>query len=151
MCFLPLRKLYKLLANTMGLIAEELLVKLAQNTWVEDFAGRWILNEDTGGGDRDVNDFQYGLFRSDEPDAGDSCLSVIIAIARLTEDKRHDGILAAGMLEDFLGRHGADYIGVVEVLARKWPRFRYLLGGVWQGSMTKDVWHRVEAARGSPW
>jgi hypothetical protein len=39
----------------------------------------------------------------------------------------------------------------VEELARKNPRFNYLLGGVWKNMMTDDIWFRVEKARLKVW
>lgn len=53
------------------------------------------------------------------------------------------GILAAGPLEDVLAAKGEEYIGRVEILAGNDSKFRYLLGGVWQNSMTDEVWGRV--------
>ena len=60
-------------------------------------------------------------------------------------------MLAAGPLEDLLAKCGVDYIDRVEELARKDPRFNYLLGGVWRNSMTDDVWQRVQAIRNNVW
>jgi|CXWL01.1.fsa_nt_gi hypothetical protein len=56
-------------------------------------------------------------------------------------------ILAAGPTEDLLADFGDHYIDRVEELARKNPRFNELLGGVWQSSMTDDVWNRVQKVR----
>ena len=61
------------------------------------------------------------------------------------------GNLAAGPLEDLLAKRGADFIDRVEELARKDPKFNYLLGGVWRNSMTDDVWKRVENIRNHTW
>jgi hypothetical protein len=61
------------------------------------------------------------------------------------------GVLAAGPLEDLLARQGAEFIDRVEELARKDPKFNYLLGGVWRNKMTDDVWQRVQAARHETW
>jgi hypothetical protein len=60
------------------------------------------------------------------------------------------GGLAAGPLEDLIEYHGPEFIGRIETEARINPKFRRLLGGVWQSS-TPDVWARIEAARGSKW
>jgi hypothetical protein len=54
-------------------------------------------------------------------------------------------VLAAGPLEDLLAKRGADFIDRVEELARKDPKFKYLLGGVWRNSMTDEVWERLQA------
>src|ERR1044072_8098587 len=61
------------------------------------------------------------------------------------------GLLAAGPLEDLLAEQGPEFIDRVEELARKDPKFNYLLGGVWRNSMTAEVWERVQAARHKVW
>lgn len=55
--------------------------------------------------------------------------------------------LAAGPVEDLLAYHGPEYVDRVVELARKQPRFNWLLGGVWRNSMTEEVWQRVQAIR----
>ena len=59
-------------------------------------------------------------------------------------------ILAAGPLEDILAKKGEEYIGRTELLAANDEKFKYLLGGVWQNSMSDEVWARVQAAS-EPW
>jgi len=59
--------------------------------------------------------------------------------------------LAAGPLEDLLGYFGELYIDRIEELARKNPRFNYLLGGVWKHLSTDDVWTRIEKVRLKEW
>jgi hypothetical protein len=75
---------------------------------------------------------------------------VMAAYKRDLSDKAV-GSLAAGPLEDLLGNHGPEYIERVEELARKDPKFNFLLGGVWRNSMTDEVWQRVQAARLHVW
>ena len=60
-------------------------------------------------------------------------------------------VLAAGPLEDILVRHGPRFIDRIEQLSKEDPAFRDLLGGVWQNSMTSEIWKRVVSARGAPW
>ncbi len=55
-------------------------------------------------------------------------------------------ILSAGALEDVLAKKGEEYIARVELLAANDPRFKYLLGGVWQNAMSEEVWFRVQSA-----
>lgn len=59
--------------------------------------------------------------------------------------------LAAGPVEDLLAKQGPQFIERVEELARKDPKFKYLLGGVWRNAMTDEVWQRVQAARHDVW
>lgn len=60
-------------------------------------------------------------------------------------------VLAAGPLEDLLAKQGPEFIERVEELARRDPRFNYLLGGVWRNTMTDEIWQRVQAARHNVW
>ena len=60
-------------------------------------------------------------------------------------------VLAAGPLEDLLAKHGPMFIERVEELARQDPKFNSLLGGVWQNTMTDEVWKRVQAVRNEIW
>jgi len=75
---------------------------------------------------------------------------ITAAYKREVSDKTFS-LLAAGPLEDLLAKQGPEFIERVEELARKDPRFNYLLGGVWRSTMTDDVWRRVEAARHHVW
>jgi hypothetical protein len=75
---------------------------------------------------------------------------IVAAYKRDLSDKAL-GSLAAGALEDLLANHGPEYIERVEELARKDPKFNYLLGGVWRNSMTDAVWERIQAARLKVW
>ena len=109
---------------------------------VIDFADKWVVARDAGIKNPKIEFLVL---------SADFWLSAIIAIARKTEDKRHDPDLASGLLEDFLGKHGEGYIDIIAEISRKWPRFRHLLGGVWKGNMKKGIWHRIEAIRGTPW
>jgi hypothetical protein len=57
------------------------------------------------------------------------------------------GTLAAGPLEDLLSLHGNYFIQRVEAMAKSNPRFASVLGGVWQHTMTAEVWSKVQAVR----
>jgi len=60
-------------------------------------------------------------------------------------------VLAAGPVEDLLAKHGAEFIDRVVELARKDPKFNYVLGGVWRSSIADDVWERVQSIRNHSW
>ena len=53
-------------------------------------------------------------------------------------------MLAAGPMEDLLSYAGESYIQEIEDLARKDPKFASLLGGVWESSMSGEVWKRIQ-------
>jgi len=121
----------------------EQLEASAEREDVVAFADRWLAAQDAKTFDPAVEFVKM---------THEDWLAAIIAIAKKTEaDRRHDPTLAAGLLEDFLGKYGEAYFDIVLELSRRWPRFRYLLGGVWQGSMKKGLWHKIEAIRGQPW
>jgi hypothetical protein len=65
-------------------------------------------------------------------------------------DGRHDDLLAAGMLEDFLVAHGEEYMTRIKGLAPLVPRFRSLLGGVCKRNIKKGVWHAIQAEADYP-
>jgi hypothetical protein len=81
----------------------------------------------------------------------ESLWSFILAAYQREISESTIAILAAGALEDLLADKGSEYIGKIEILARRDPRFNHLLGGVWKNSMSDDVWQRVEAARLKVW
>jgi len=59
---------------------------------------------------------------------------------------RQLGHIAAGPVEDFISRFGSRVIDAVEAQAAADPRFRRVLRGVWQLSMTDEVYARVVVA-----
>ena len=59
--------------------------------------------------------------------------------------------IAAGPLEDLLAAHGSTLIERIEIEARRNPAFNLLLGGVWQNTMSSEVWSRIQAARLKVW
>lgn len=75
---------------------------------------------------------------------------ILIAYKRNISD-RVISVLAAGPLEDLLAKHGGRFIERVEQLARQDATFNYLLGGVWQNTMSGEVWERVQSARREVW
>ena len=75
---------------------------------------------------------------------------ILAAYKRDLSDKTI-ALLAAGPLEDLLAKQGAEFIERVEELARKDPKFNYLLGGVWRNTMTDEIWQRVQTARLHVW
>lgn len=58
----------------------------------------------------------------------------------------HEGVLAAGPLEELLSLHGPAFIDRVEAESKADPRFSALLSGVWRYNMREEIWGRVQAA-----
>jgi hypothetical protein len=123
---------------------EEYFKALEDNPWIDEFAGKWILDKN-GIKDNDVLDMEISLIASDEPETK---FYVIMGILLKMEDGRHDNILAAGMLENFLCNHGEEYLDVILEIARKWPRFRACLGMVWKSNISDSVWNKISAISG---
>jgi hypothetical protein len=56
------------------------------------------------------------------------------------------GYLAAGPLEDLLSQHGPAFIERAEAAAARDSQFVALLDGMYQNTMSDEVWRRVQAA-----
>jgi hypothetical protein len=76
---------------------------------------------------------------------------ILAAYHRKEMSPKAGAVFAAGPIEDLLAFDGPRFIERVEELARKDPKFNWLLGGVWRSSMTEDVWHRLQSARNHVW
>lgn len=71
--------------------------------------------------------------------------AIVLLILRLApEDGGVLDNLAAGPLEGLLAHHGSTVIDWVESEARRNPKFKELLGGVWQSGISDLIWHRVQ-------
>jgi hypothetical protein len=79
------------------------------------------------------------------------CWELILQTLHTPHSDSVTAVLAAGPLEDLLGRFGEQFIGRVEAQAEKDAKFKDLLGGVWRNSMSDEIWARIEACRGDPW
>lgn len=77
-------------------------------------------------------------------DAPEKTWRFIEAVIARSSDERILGILAAGPIEDLLSQHGEEFVDRVEVLARRNQKFCSLLQGVWRGTMSDEVWERVQ-------
>lgn len=70
---------------------------------------------------------------------------LILKILSVNHSNTIQGNLAAGPLEDLLSKHSNNFIERVELEAKSNPTFAQLLGGVWQFTMSDDIWERVQA------
>jgi hypothetical protein len=126
-------------------------MKSSENLWhawqtspeIRTHAESWIANNAAGWGNED--DPLYNIIHENP----DLALSILFAIMQLTDDPRQLGSLGAGHMEDFLGIHGQNYIDTIHILALRERRLREVLTDVWQGSMPKSVWHRIEILKQS--
>lgn len=88
-----------------------------------------------------VFDREYDLM-NEEPE---EIWRFILKVLSLNNSIETQEVLSAGPLEDLLAKHGGAMIDRVEKEAKSNPLFAKLLGGVWQNSMTDEVWERVQA------
>jgi hypothetical protein len=122
----------------MSLSATELWDGWRSSAEIRELAEGWITKPER---EWSADDEAFADILHREPDRA---LATIFAVMQLTEDKRVLGSLAAGIFEDFLGVHGESYLPVIHTLALQHQRLREVLDGVWQGSMPKQVWHKIE-------
>jgi len=122
----------------MRVAATELWYAWHSSPDIRELAEAWLTKK---AGDWTEDDERlYGILHSDP----ERTLAVIFAAMQLTDDAGILGGLAAGPLEDFLGVHGEAYLPVFHTLALQHQRLREVLDGVWQGSMPKQGWHKIE-------
>ena len=69
---------------------------------------------------------------------------LILAVHRKDQSWPVQQMLSAGEVEDLLGKYGDRFIDRVEAEARTDPSFARLLGGVWQGKMSDQLWARLQ-------
>ena len=84
----------------------------------------------------------------------DLCLAAILEVLERIDTSAPNNllsVLAAGPLEDLLSYSGGAIIDQIEPLARKDPRFRLLLNGVWDGRINPSILTRLAKYRGNPW
>lgn len=117
---------------------------------VAEIAAAWIAFHANGGHSApDAEPYGWAHVEVDwlERNDPEKLWQVILDIYPQPAARPHLGLLATGALEDLLGLHGPAFIDRVESLARTDPSFAHLLGGVWQFTMTDEVWARVQAVR----
>lgn len=82
------------------------------------------------------------------------CLAAILeALNRIdaSAPNRLLGVLAAGPLEDLLEHQEAAVVDGVDLLARRDPRFRLLLNGVWDSGSNPVILAKLAKYRVSRW
>jgi hypothetical protein len=115
-------------------------------TELTDFAENWIAFMKAPENSEEykalfwVLDREYDLM-NEEPN---EIWRLILKVLSLNNSNKILETLSAGLLEDLLAKHGAAMIDRVEKEAKSNPLFAKLLGGVWQNSMTDEVWARVQ-------
>jgi len=112
-----------------------------------DFAESWIAFTKAPENSAEYNSLFWVFDRAcdlsnEEPE---EIWRLILKVLSLNSSNEILAVLSAGPLEDLLAKHGDAMIERVEKEAKLNPLFSKLLGGVWQNSMTNEVWVRVQA------
>ena len=127
---------------------------------VTELADAWIALQRYRGEDAPHEVFQRGFRLNDVAyDDPAFALSVIEEVVSRYDEKelftddqtpaKHIlANLGAGPLETLLAQNGSEVISKVEAIASTDPRFRWVLGCVWQHGMSEDLWARVQFMTG---
>lgn len=62
----------------------------------------------------------------------------------LAYDANHLEVLAAGPVEHLLAHHGEKWISLIEMESYEDKNFAWMMLGVWQNSMSQELWSRVQ-------
>lgn len=125
-------------AITLSTIMEKLWDMWRTSPSVKALAIEWLTqSEDFAEADEKI----YEAIHEDP----DTALAVIFAAMQMTHDEGVLGTIGSGFLEDFLVVHGEDYIDLLHPFALKTKRLREVIDFVWQGSMSPEVWSRIES------
>jgi len=90
---------------------------------------------------------KFDELNSENPEV---CWNALLEILNRMPDDNIEGMMAAGILEDFIENHGGEFINQIEEEATKNISLKTLLGGVYECS-TPKVWSRVMSVRGEEW
>ena len=80
----------------------------------------------------------------------DLCWKGLLEIVKRIPSEKIEGVMAAGILEDFIEFNGSEFIDSIETEAGANENLKKLLGGVYECS-TPEVWQRVMKVRGEEW
>lgn len=78
------------------------------------------------------------------------CWEAILEILNRIPTDEVEGVMAAGILEDFIDSHGEEFIDSIVNEAKRNSRLTVLLGGVYECS-TDTVWVQIMNVRGDEW
>jgi hypothetical protein len=104
-----------------------------------------------GSPEQEIHAWAFDAFWETAWDSPSLCLQLCEDALTCELDDLTRAVLAAGPLEDSLAEHGAAIIEEVEQRAARNPKFRHLLGGVWQSTIPGEIWARLCKAREAVW
>jgi hypothetical protein len=76
---------------------------------------------------------------------------IIKKVLKKDSSKKMMSLLSAGELEGLLATCGNQFIDRVEAEAKSNPDFAKLLGGVWQNTMSDEIWMRIQKVCVKSW
>ena len=115
----------------------------------EDLISAWIA---LAKADKNSNEYDKNFWAQSEMwelnyDNPEKAWDFILRILKKDHSRPVVEQLSAGPLENLLAEYGDKFIERVETEASNNPDFGLLLTGVWQNTMSDEVWERVLAAR----
>jgi hypothetical protein len=81
----------------------------------------------------------------------DKAWDLILKILKEDDSQEIMNSLAAGPLENLLGKYGKELMDRVKKEAISNEKFNYLLGGVWQNTIDGEIWNEIEKIRKKVW
>ena len=118
---------------------------MAQKFKHDDLVGAWIRVMLKEGSDEHDPDFwafsDLDQMVDEEPE---EAWPIILEILRRNQSSEILEVLSAGPVEDLLAQHGEVFIERVEHEARIDENFAKLLGGVWQNTISDEIYARVQ-------
>ena len=123
------------------------------NRKLDELASAWIKFHQAQETPQDSGQLAWAFDRLDDlvRDEPESAWRVIEHIRRLKPDDLILANLASGPLEDFIMRHGDEFIDRIESAARSDPQLKKLLGAVWRNDISSQVWGRIGKISSSSW
>ena len=90
---------------------------------------------------------KFDGLNSENPQA---CWEALLEILNRMPRDEIEGMMAAGILEDFIDSHGEEFVDIIVSEAKRNSRLTTLLGGVYECS-TDTVWVQIMNVRGQEW
>ncbi|NIP38979.1 MAG: hypothetical protein GWO07_09610 [Candidatus Dadabacteria bacterium] len=90
---------------------------------------------------------KFDELNSENPQA---CWEALLEILTRMPKDEIEGMMAAGILEDFIDSHGQEFVDIIVNEAKRNSRLATLLGGVYECS-TDTVWVQIMNVRGDEW
>ena len=79
-----------------------------------------------------------------------ACWDALLELLNRMPQDEIEGMMAAGILEDFIENHGEEFVDIIVDEAKRNSRLSALLGGVYECS-TDTVWVQIMNVRGQEW